>query len=70
MPKIVQTNIKCPQCRSKLPDRGKGKTCPECGFSPVPSYDYPRDSAFHPLKLSKVAEQQERIKKAVRRNKP
>jgi len=45
--------VRCPQCDLEQPDPGKrevgrGATCPRCGFSPLPSYSYPRGCAFYP----------------------
>lgn len=40
--------IHCAGCHQAQPDEGRGQTCCDCGCSPLPSYDYPKDSPFYP----------------------
>lgn len=48
-PANVKRLVQCFQCGKVMPDPGRQRsTCPRCGTQPVPSYTYPRDSAFYP----------------------
>jgi hypothetical protein len=40
--------VRCPVCNRQQEDNGKRNTCERCGLSPMPSYDYPNNSVFHP----------------------
>lgn len=44
----MQKMINCANCGRAQRDEGTGKTCPICGCSPLPSYQYPKKSAFYP----------------------
>jgi hypothetical protein len=36
----------CPNCEHVQQDQGMGCTCSKCGYSPLPSVAYPKDSVF------------------------
>ena len=40
--------VQCPSCLRLQEDGGKSNTCYRCGLQPIPSYDYPKTSVFHP----------------------
>ena len=44
---IAAMKVACPACGQRQGDRGRGATCGRCGFSPLPSYSYPKRSCFH-----------------------
>lgn len=49
--------VRCANCQREQPDRGKRRTCAHCGCSPVPSYNYPRNSGFYPRAPRKSLEE-------------
>jgi hypothetical protein len=40
--------VVCWSCRKAQFDCGQGTTCLYCGYSPIPSYSYPKTSSFYP----------------------
>jgi hypothetical protein len=44
---IAPVKVECPSCGRKQPDKGQRATCSGCGYSPVPSYSYPKRCCFH-----------------------
>ena len=46
--------VLCAACRRQHRDEGKAATCGHCGLMPLPSYDYPVNHAFHPLRCDCV----------------
>ncbi len=44
---IAAQKVRCFACGRTQADEGRRATCGHCGFSPVPSYDYPKRCCFH-----------------------
>lgn len=40
--------VTCQECGHETGDAGTGVACEECGHAPMPSYDYPEYSLYHP----------------------
>ena len=62
--------VKCGACGRKQPDLGKRQTCAYCGTQPLPSFEYSRKSAFHPLhpkKRGPFTEDQDFVEEVKRR---
>ena len=54
MPEIPSRRlmVRCPACDRAQPDEGRRNTCAHCGCQPIPSYDYPPGSSFHPSRAN------------------
>lgn len=51
-PPDTRAYVRCMVCKRAQADRGCRKTCEQCGTSPLPSREYPIDSAFNPDRRS------------------
>jgi hypothetical protein len=40
--------VTCPECGNEQGDMGRNVECEECGYSPMPSYSYPKKSNLRP----------------------
>lgn len=49
--------VRCGSCGKEQEDRGKRATCIKCGFSPLPSVEYPEESCFRPGYVGRAAKQ-------------